>query len=53
MGGRYETETCRTFFHNQWQVGNFLPQKPGKAVGGVKVFLDLYGTKAAFGCGFE
>jgi hypothetical protein len=34
------------FFHNQWQVGKFLPQKPLKAGG--EVLLHLYYDKSCF-----
>jgi hypothetical protein len=34
------------FFHNQWQVGNFLPQKPLKAGG--EVLLHLYYGESCF-----
>jgi hypothetical protein len=34
------------FFHNQWQVGNFLPQKSQKA--GLEVLLHLYCSESCF-----
>jgi hypothetical protein len=43
---RVREQTSEPFFHNQWQVGNFLPQKPLKAV--VEMFLHLYRNENRF-----